>query len=761
MNWKGWAVEIGLNGLPLLSSILTLLLLRRAGCAPLADRLGTPSLATAWLLSRGAYALFLYAILGWHGVPDFQIWVARHAEPVLEGGLAGRDFRNAYGPLFPYLQAGGVAVAGHRLGVLLPFLLGDLLVVGGTARLARDLGGDGAGRWVRAWLVASPLLWHQAVVNGQDEPLFAGILVAGVLLLHLGRDALGGVVLGLGFAATKSTFGYYAAAVALALLPDVRRFARCALAGGAAAGLVIGAFAAAGATSYQYTTDRHIQEHGHWGTSLLDTARNVGWLHATTHRRLLPFVATALFAALAVLALRGRPGPYLPRAVALAAGAHALFALLLPGALVEYVVQGLPFLLLLSLLGGGAYARFAPPALAVGGVLVAWHYGAADWAWPLVNTTLRLLFLALYAATLVQALRAPAAAAAGTPAETAGEGLTGGSAGASGAAPRDCGRLPRPMSDPSENGTGVLVPPPDYYDAHDAENRCLLCGDPDYTLLHDVRTYAFPFRFQRCSCGLIKQTPMPNERFFEWFFNSDVFFSAKATKAGRIWGFYDYFADEDCRLETSRRRFARLRPHMPAGKLRILKIGPSTGTFLHVAAQEGHEVLGVDVSSRFVEFARTTYGVRIDHGRFERMGYPDASFDCIVLFNVVENIPNLDEFLREVHRVLRPGGVFLLNHVDMDGNLLARLQGPRYFLWRPPICYAFGGAAARRLLASHGFEPGVEIRDRRILHLEKVATLLHWRWLLVAAKFLRIHRVKFEAWAYPSRIVVARRSGAS
>ena len=305
---------------------------------------------------------------------------------------------------------------------------------------------------------------------------------------------------------------------------------------------------------------------------------------------------------------------------------------------------------------------------------------------------------------------------------------------------------------------GPGAPPPEFYDAGDSDNRCFHCGNPSYTLVHEVRHFGFPFRFQRCRCGLVKQTPMPNERFFEWFFNSEVFFSARRSGKDRIWGFYDYFADEPCRMATSRLRWRRIAPLLPRGeRLRILKIGPSTGTFLAVAQEHGHEALGCDVSSRFVEYARENYGVRIDQGRFERMGYPAASFDAILLFNVVENIPDQAEFLSEVHRVLKPGGLFLLNFVDMKGNAIAALQGSRYFLYRPPICYGFDRETLPRVLRASGFETVRRLRDIRYLHLEKIATLLGWRWLHRAATALRVHRVVFPIYAYPSRILVTRR----
>jgi SAM-dependent methyltransferase len=219
----------------------------------------------------------------------------------------------------------------------------------------------------------------------------------------------------------------------------------------------------------------------------------------------------------------------------------------------------------------------------------------------------------------------------------------------------------------------IEKPPSSLYDLSDDVSRCVLCEWPGYELHQEVTHYGFPFRFSRCHCGLIKQTPMPNEAFFEWFFNSDLFLSAKRARADQVWGFYDYLKDEPCRLATSRYRYQRLgdvfRPasvssahsRRSTSPLRIMKIGPSTGSMLHIAKEHGHDAFGCDVSTRFIEYARETYGVTIDHGRFERLQYPAESFDVILLFNVIENVPNLDEFLRSVHRALKPNGLFVLN----------------------------------------------------------------------------------------------------
>lgn len=304
----------------------------------------------------------------------------------------------------------------------------------------------------------------------------------------------------------------------------------------------------------------------------------------------------------------------------------------------------------------------------------------------------------------------------------------------------------------------IQQPPSDFYDHADSDNVCYLCGNPRYQLLYEVTHYGFPFTFMRCQCGLVKQTPMPNERFFDWFFNSELFFSSRQTGKSEIWGFYDFFKDEACRLATSKRRYGTLRKFFDRDRpLEILKIGPATGTFLHVANQHRHHAIGCDVSERFVNYARERYGVQIDHGRFERMSYADHQFDAILLFNVIENVPNQVDFLTAVHRVLKPGGLFILNFVDEKNNFVAALQKQRYFLYRPPVCYIYSRPVMQQVLEKFDFATIACYRDIRYMHIEKLSTLLGWKWPLAIARSLRIQRLPFPIYAYPSRILVARR----
>ena len=298
----------------------------------------------------------------------------------------------------------------------------------------------------------------------------------------------------------------------------------------------------------------------------------------------------------------------------------------------------------------------------------------------------------------------------------------------------------------------------EYYDLQDSENICFLCNQPTYKLKYKVKHFGFDFTFKQCSCGVVKQTPMPNEKFFEWFFNSKAFYSAKKSGKKEIWGFYDYFKDEPCRLATSRHRYKKLKFVFEKDKpLEIMKVGPSTGSFLYVANQHGHHAIGCDISADFVDFAKEQYNVRIDNGRFERIKYSDEQFDVLLLFNVIENIPNLDEFLKEVNRTVKKGGYFILNHVDMKGNLIAALQKDKYFIYRPPICYIFDRDVLSSMLFKYGFKVVKTYRDIRYLHMEKVLTLLRWKRVNSLFRLFNAHRIPFKIYAYPSQVVVAQK----
>jgi SAM-dependent methyltransferase len=94
--------------------------------------------------------------------------------------------------------------------------------------------------------------------------------------------------------------------------------------------------------------------------------------------------------------------------------------------------------------------------------------------------------------------------------------------------------------------------------------------------------------------------------------------------------------------------------HIPSGS-RVLDAGCGSGEY--VRALSGYDVRGVENSARKVAVAADA---RIQRGDIESLPFDAASFDAVLLNEVLEHVPNEVRALREAARVLRPDGRLLL-----------------------------------------------------------------------------------------------------
>jgi len=108
-----------------------------------------------------------------------------------------------------------------------------------------------------------------------------------------------------------------------------------------------------------------------------------------------------------------------------------------------------------------------------------------------------------------------------------------------------------------------------------------------------------------------------------------------------------------------------------AGK-RVLEMGVGTGRFTTMLAAEGAEVVGFDISASMVRIA----GDKLKQEKLEgnsdllvadatKLPFRDCSFDGALCINVFSHIPNYRASLREVARVLKPGGFIITNYPNL------------------------------------------------------------------------------------------------
>lgn len=95
----------------------------------------------------------------------------------------------------------------------------------------------------------------------------------------------------------------------------------------------------------------------------------------------------------------------------------------------------------------------------------------------------------------------------------------------------------------------------------------------------------------------------------------------------------------------------------------VLDIGSHYGTFLNRLYELGYQdVMGIDINGGTLEKGGEVYQhlrnkLQVYDGR--QIPFADSSYDIITMFDVLEHIHNVHEYLLEVHRVLKPSGFFI------------------------------------------------------------------------------------------------------
>ncbi len=112
----------------------------------------------------------------------------------------------------------------------------------------------------------------------------------------------------------------------------------------------------------------------------------------------------------------------------------------------------------------------------------------------------------------------------------------------------------------------------------------------------------------------------------------------------------------------------------------ILEVGSGRGGGASYITRyyEPNSYVGLDLSKKLIRFCNKNYnlpGLSFIHGNAEKLPFDDMSFDAIVNIESSGSYSNMDKFLSEVYRVLRPGGYLLLaDFRTIQGNELLRNQ---------------------------------------------------------------------------------------
>jgi len=246
----------------------------------------------------------------------------------------------------------------------------------------------------------------------------------------------------------------------------------------------------------------------------------------------------------------------------------------------------------------------------------------------------------------------------------------------------------------------INLPPEIFETVH-----CPVCGERDYTVIYPPRHD--PSRVERVvetfrSSGdetlfdQLVQCRGCGFKFINPRLRRDIILKGYSEGSDSV------FVSQNAAREKTFAKCLKIIERYQPGKGRILDVGTAGGTFLAVAKRQGWDVAGCEPNQWLCSWGREHYGLSITPGTISDMNLANHSFDVVTLWDVLEHMPNPREALIECRRVLKPGGLLVVNYPDI-GSWIARLMGRKWvFLLSVHLSY-FTVETMTRMLKDTGF----------------------------------------------------------
>jgi SAM-dependent methyltransferase len=201
--------------------------------------------------------------------------------------------------------------------------------------------------------------------------------------------------------------------------------------------------------------------------------------------------------------------------------------------------------------------------------------------------------------------------------------------------------------------------------------NCNLCGSDDYTVLFESGVAQIN-QIVKCNCcGLMYANPRAKEPDCVEIEQYDPNFVLSSIR-----GIFSQRTEKEAlQVRDYEKTKAYLRQHYPQ-KGKLVEIGSGLGYLVKFFQQDGWEVLGVEPNVGMCQYAEIELGIKAIPTIIEKAELLDESADAVLMMHVIEHVPAPLETLKEVYRILKPGGNFVLETPRYD-TLIFKLLGKR------------------------------------------------------------------------------------
>ena len=226
----------------------------------------------------------------------------------------------------------------------------------------------------------------------------------------------------------------------------------------------------------------------------------------------------------------------------------------------------------------------------------------------------------------------------------------------------------------------------------DADYNCRICGQSNYTtLLSEYKTDSSGiYSLRRCnSCFFVSTFPFPNQDALSHQY--DAAYWQEGSSSSRLLDLFYALRSKGIINELK---------GLVSNQGKILDWGSGDCRWLKVIRDAGFKAWGIDL------YSTMPHDQSVKNATIETAGFSEASFDAITAFHLLEHLPDPVGSIREALKILKPGGVMIVETPNIDS------WGFRIFKkrWQPLQLPAhlnhFSPKTLRKIFENNG---GVEI----------------------------------------------------
>lgn len=213
--------------------------------------------------------------------------------------------------------------------------------------------------------------------------------------------------------------------------------------------------------------------------------------------------------------------------------------------------------------------------------------------------------------------------------------------------------------------------------------KCIVCGSNQWKKKYSTLSQCKHCGFVRAQDKYFKISP--SKLYAKKYFEGD--------------DYRDYGAEKNALQLNFYRRLNDIREYKKRGKL--LEIGSAYGYFLEVA-KKNFKTCGIDVNKDVTKVSKKNSGAKVFTGDFLKTSV-GKDYDVICMFDVIEHLKNPQKFIEKIYKILKPGGILMIETGDIDGYL-PKLQKDNWRLIKPPFhLQYFSKKTLSKLLLRHNF----------------------------------------------------------